>query len=210
MTVLYTPQQNGVAERKNGSLTESAKCMLLDANLPNRFWGETVLTAFYLQNRTPNRSVPKTPYELFTREKPDLSHIRIFVSKVFSYIPKQKRKKWDDKAKEGILVGYDGDVKGYRILNPETNKIWVSRSVRIIESNENSRDNYLCTEQKEDSKISTTDYIPKKEIENCISVDNITGLSSNNPVTQNVDEELSGEFQNYLSDNNEDSIYDDC
>lgn len=134
LTVPYTPQQNGVAERKNRSLTESAKCMLLDAGLNNRFWGEAILTAAYLQNRLPSRSINKTPVELFTGVKPNLDHIRVFGSKVYSLVPKQKRKKWDDKAEEGVLIGYDGSTKGYRILDPKTAKVWISRSVRIIES----------------------------------------------------------------------------
>lgn len=138
-TVPYTPQQNGVAERKNRSLTESAKCMLLDAKLDNCFWGEAVLTAAYLQNRTPSRVVEKTPVELFTGKKPDLGNIRVFGSKVFSYIPKEKRRKFDDKAQEGVLIGFDEHSKGYRILNPKTKQVWISRSVRIIEQTGNPR-----------------------------------------------------------------------
>src|SRR5712671_4563035 len=57
LTVPFSPQQNGVAERKNRSLTEMARCMLQDAQLPNRFWGEAVLTATYLQNRLPSRAI---------------------------------------------------------------------------------------------------------------------------------------------------------
>jgi len=83
-----TPQQNGVAERKNRSLTESAKSMLLNADLDNRFWGEAILTAAYLQNRITSHCIDKTPFELFLREKPDLSHIKVFGSKVYSLIPK--------------------------------------------------------------------------------------------------------------------------
>lgn len=92
-TIPYTPQQNGVAERKNKTLTESAKCMLLDAGLENKFWGETVLTAAYLQNRTPNRNLEKTPYELFIGRKPDLSHIRIFESILESILFSTKTEK---------------------------------------------------------------------------------------------------------------------
>ncbi|KHJ43238.1 integrase core domain protein [Trichuris suis] len=69
-TVSYTAQQNGLAERKNRSLTEIAKCMLLDAGLQNRFWGEAVRTAAYLQNHLPSRSVGKTPCEHFLGVKP--------------------------------------------------------------------------------------------------------------------------------------------
>lgn len=86
------------------------------------------------------RSTEKTPAKLFTGEKPDISHIRIFGSKVYSFIPKQKRRKWDDKAEERVLVGYAGNAKGYRILNPRTNKIWISRTVRIVESSETHED----------------------------------------------------------------------
>lgn len=61
----YSPQQNGVAERKNRSLSEVASCMLIDAGLENRFWGEAIRTATYLQNRLPSRSLMKAPYELW-------------------------------------------------------------------------------------------------------------------------------------------------
>uniref|UniRef100_A0A5S6QQU2 Integrase catalytic domain-containing protein n=1 Tax=Trichuris muris TaxID=70415 RepID=A0A5S6QQU2_TRIMR len=135
-TVPYTPQQNGVAERKNRSLTEMAKCMLLDAGLHNRFWGEAVRSAAYLQNRMPSRSIDKTPYELFFGRKPELGHVRVFGSKVFCFVPKQRRRKWDDKAVEGVLIGYDDATKGYRILDPKTDGIWISRSVRIVEKAE--------------------------------------------------------------------------
>jgi len=84
-----------------------------------------------------SRSVDKTSIELFIEEKSNVGHIRVFESKVYSLIPKQKRRKWDDKAEEGVLVGYDGNAKGYRILNPRTSRIWISRSIRIIEQNAN-------------------------------------------------------------------------
>lgn len=181
LTVVYTPQQNGVAERRNRSLTESAKCMLLDAGLDNRFWGEAVLTATYLQNRMIGRSVNKTPVELFTGEMPDISHIRIFGSKAYSLVPKQKRRKWDDKAEEGVLVGYDGNTKGYRILNPNTDRVWISRSVRIIE-NETS---HSSTNWTLPSK--TTDLI--KEIPDPVYEDNAS----------RSDLEETEELENYTS-----------
>lgn len=75
LTDVYTPQQNGVSERKNRTLTEMAKCMLQDSGLNKLFWGEAVLTATYLLNRLPSNSIEKTPIEMFMGEKPDLSHI---------------------------------------------------------------------------------------------------------------------------------------
>ena len=53
MTAPYTPQQNGRAERKNRYLTEMTRSMLIDANMPNKYWGEALLTANHLQNRLP-------------------------------------------------------------------------------------------------------------------------------------------------------------
>jgi transposase InsO family protein len=128
-TVSYSPAQNGVAERKNRSIIETVKCMLLDAGLSQQYWGEAVMTAVYLQNRLPTKATVKTPFELWHGEKPDLSHIRIFGCKAFAYIPKEKRTKFDDHAIETILVGYSEQTKGYRLLLTKTNKIIISRSV---------------------------------------------------------------------------------
>lgn len=104
-TVPYNPEQNGVAERKNRTLCESARSMLFDANLPTKFWGEAVVTACYLQNRLPTRATNKTSYELWNGVKPNLEHIRVFGSKAYAHIPKEKRTKWDAHTVEGILVG---------------------------------------------------------------------------------------------------------
>lgn len=167
LTVTYTPQQNGVAERKNRTLTESAKCMLLDASLDNRFWGKAILTAAYLQNRIIGRNIEKTPLELFTGQKPDMSYIRVFGSKVFSLIPKQRRRKWDDKAEEGVLVGYDGNTKGYRILDPKTNKIWISRTVQIIETHDQHTGHGLQPrkEMPDDIHATTVQESTRREVE---------------------------------------------
>lgn len=111
-----------------------AKCMLLDAGLSLQYWGEAVMTAVYLQNRLPTKATNKTPFELWNGEKPDLSHIRIFGCKAFAYVPKEKRTKFDDRATEAVLVGYSERSKGYRLLQTDTNKIIVSRSVTFVES----------------------------------------------------------------------------
>jgi len=132
-SVPYSPSQNGVAERKNRSIIEMAKCMLLDAGLSLQYWGEAVMTAVYLQNRLPTKATDKTPFELWNGEKPDLSHIRIFGCKAFAYIPKEKRTKFDDRATEAVLVGYSERSKGYRLLQTDTNRIIISRSVTFVE-----------------------------------------------------------------------------
>ncbi|XP_072007160.1 cytochrome P450 2D20-like isoform X3 [Engystomops pustulosus] len=92
------------------------------------------MTACYLQNRLPGKATKKTPYELWNNRKPELKHIRIFGSKAFVHVPKEKRTKWEAHAKEGILVGYSETQKGYRILHPETNKVTISRDIVIDEN----------------------------------------------------------------------------
>ena len=77
-TTAYSPQQNGVAERKNRSIEEMTTTMLLDAGLDKRYWGEAALTAVYLQNRLPSRSVSTTPYELWFGRKPEIGHLKVY------------------------------------------------------------------------------------------------------------------------------------
>ncbi|GBP45102.1 Retrovirus-related Pol polyprotein from transposon TNT 1-94 [Eumeta japonica] len=130
----YTPEQNGLSERYNRTIVEKAKCLLFDAGLEKRFWAEAAHTAVYLQNRTVTTSLNyRTPFEIWTGRKPDVSHLRIFGSTIMVHVPKQKRLKWDRKAEKCILVGYSNDVKGYRIYNPKSNVITTSRDVIVLE-----------------------------------------------------------------------------
>lgn len=137
-TAAYSPQQNGIAERKNRSLQEMATCMLLDADLSKRFWGEAVATAAYLQNRLPSRAVERTPYEAWFGKKPSLSGLRIFGSPAYVHIPDNKRSKLDSKAQRLLFVGYCDDRKAYRFLDPKTSGITISRDARFIELGDGS------------------------------------------------------------------------
>ncbi|KAG5875726.1 hypothetical protein JTB14_007661 [Gonioctena quinquepunctata] len=106
-TVPFCPQQNGVAERKNRYLMEMARCMLFDAELPNRFWGEAIVNANYLQNRLPSGSIDVTPYEMWKNKKPIISHIQRFGCYAYAMIPESQRRKLDEKAVKLRFVGYD-------------------------------------------------------------------------------------------------------
>src|SRR5438045_8141928 len=74
LTMPYTPQQNGVAERRNRTLMDMVRSMMAQASLPVSFWGDALLTAAYLLNRVPSKAVELTPYELWTGRKPGLRH----------------------------------------------------------------------------------------------------------------------------------------
>lgn len=108
--------------------------MLSDANLPHKYWGETVMTATYLQNRLSSRAIKNTPFEMWHGSKPCIGHIRVFGCKAYAYIPSEKWSKLENRAIEGILVGYSEQIKGYRILHPKTDKVTIRHSVYFDES----------------------------------------------------------------------------
>ncbi|XP_055632911.1 uncharacterized protein LOC129773335 [Toxorhynchites rutilus septentrionalis] len=132
-TAGYSPQQNGVAERRNRYIIEMCRCMLIDARMPARLWAEAAATTVYLQNYLPSRAVNSTPYEHWWGRKPDVSHLRVFGCKAFVHVPKEKRRKLDDKGNEMTFVGYSSNHKAYRFIDITTNKLVISRDVRFVE-----------------------------------------------------------------------------
>jgi transposase InsO family protein len=129
-TVVYTPEQNGSAERDNRTLMEASRTLLNARKFEPRFWAEAVNTVVSVLNLTGTSSVKRTtPHELWVQKEPRIKDLRIFGEEVFTHIPKQKRQKLDAKAKRGFFVGYDGDRKGYRIWYPEDDTIQTVRDV---------------------------------------------------------------------------------
>jgi len=103
----YSPQQNGVAERKNKHIAKITRAMLNEKNLPNYFWVETVATAVYITNRTPTVAVHgMTPEEKFTGKKPNVSHLRMFGCIAYVHVLDEKRSKLDPKDEKCIFIGY--------------------------------------------------------------------------------------------------------
>ena len=115
----HTPQQNGVAERKNRHIVEVARATMNEKNLPKSYWLKAANTTAYLMNRCTTSTLHDvTPHEKFFGKKPDLSHIRIFGSK----------------SKKCIVIGYLLEQKGYKCYNPSIQKARVSRDVVWDES----------------------------------------------------------------------------
>ncbi|GKA11827.1 putative ribonuclease H-like domain-containing protein [Tanacetum coccineum] len=114
-SVARTPQQNGVAERKNRTLIEAARTMLADSKLPTTFWAEAVSTACYVQNRVlivkPHN---KTPYELFRGFKPAIGFMKPFGCHVTILNTLDNLGKFDGKSDEGFFVGYSLSSKAFR------------------------------------------------------------------------------------------------
>ena len=141
ITVPYTPQQNGIAERMNRTLMEMARAMLYHANCARELWAEAVATAAYLRNRCPTSTFQgATPFERWFGEKPNVDHLRTFGCEVYVHVPDQKRRKLEPKAVKGLFVGYPAGSKGYKIYMPESRKMICSRDVQFLENSFNTVD----------------------------------------------------------------------
>lgn len=133
-TAPYTPQQNGRAERELRTIVESARTMLYGRSLPMKLWAEAVGCAVYLLNRTSSSQTPNiSPIEIWSGEKPNIQHLKIFGSYGYVHIPDACRTKWEKKSQKMILVGYEN--QNYRMFDPDTNKVRISRDVTFDESN---------------------------------------------------------------------------
>lgn len=132
-TVRSTPEQNGVAERLNRTLHDKARTMVHDANLSKSFWSEALYTAAPTRAfRFDDDRSYKTPAELWSGKKPDISKLRIFGCTVYSHIPKEFRKKLYSKTTKLIMVGYAPN--GYRLWDGEKRKIVIARDVIFDEN----------------------------------------------------------------------------
>lgn len=133
-TAPYTPQQNGVVERRNRTVVEMGRSCLKEMNMPSIMWGEAIRHSVYLLNRLPTRALSgKTPYEVWTGNKPHVGHIRVFGCLSHMKIPSCQTSKLDDRSRQVINLGKEPGTKAYRLLDPTENKILVSRDVTFEE-----------------------------------------------------------------------------
>jgi hypothetical protein len=137
----YTPQQNGVVERKNRTLIDMARTMLGEFKTPERFWSKAVNTACHAINRLYlHRLLKKTSYELLTGNKPNVSYFRVFGCKCYILVKKGRNSKFAPKAVEGFLLGYDSNTKAYRVFNKSSGLVEVSSDVVFDETNGSPRE----------------------------------------------------------------------
>ena len=144
-TVPYNPEQNGVAERFNRSLFESIRSLLHSAAtattsrpaIPDTLWIELAVTATYLRNRLPSKANVgnKTPYEGWHGHKPLIGNLRVIWADAYAHIPKPNcRNKLEPRATKLKLIGYHDEKKAYRLWDPITQRVSVSRDVVFDES----------------------------------------------------------------------------
>ncbi|GJU96563.1 putative ribonuclease H-like domain-containing protein, partial [Tanacetum coccineum] len=133
-----TPQQNGVAERKNRTLIEAARTMLADSKLPTMFWTEAVSTACYVLNRVSiTNPHNKTPYQLLSGKVPQIGHLKPFGCQVTILNTSDHLGKFEGKADEGYLVGYAPNSKAYRVYNLTNKRVEETMNLRFLEDKPN-------------------------------------------------------------------------
>jgi transposase InsO family protein len=118
-TTPYTPQQNGVAERKNRTIFDMIRSMLKTKNMPKEFWAEAMQCTVYVQNLCPHQILEnKTSQEYWTGYNPNVTHLRVFRSVGYAHVPDPRRTKLDDKSTKLVFIGYGERSKTYKLYNP--------------------------------------------------------------------------------------------
>ncbi|KAG2964949.1 hypothetical protein PC120_g27310 [Phytophthora cactorum] len=131
-TVPYAHQTNGTAERAIQTIVTIGRSMLHHAKLDKCFWAEAAMTAIYVKNRLPSPKIEhKTPFEIVYKSKPSVKHMRVFGCRTYILTPKEKRLKWDPKARAGIFLGYEEVSKAYRLYDIEAGQVVISRDVNF-------------------------------------------------------------------------------
>ncbi|GKA66294.1 putative ribonuclease H-like domain-containing protein [Tanacetum coccineum] len=141
-SVARTPQRNGVAKRKNRTLIEAPRTMLVDSKLPTTFWVEAVNIACYVLNKVliikPHN---KTPYELILRRPSLIDFMKPFGCPVTILNTRDHLGKFDGKADEGFFVGYFVISKAMRVYNRRTRIVEETLNIRFLENTPNMKGN---------------------------------------------------------------------
>ena len=127
----YTPQLNGVSERRNRTLLDMVRSMMSFADLPISFWGYALETAAYLLNRVPTKSVVSTPYEIWKGKKPDLKVVKIWGCP--AHVRRHNHDKLESRTERCKFVGYPKETCGYYLYHLEDQKVFVAKRAVFLE-----------------------------------------------------------------------------
>lgn len=130
LTAVYTPQQNGVCKRKNCNIMNMVRSLLTTSGVPKNFWPEAVNWSIHILNRSPTLAVQNmTREEAWSGRRPAVDHFWIFGCIAYAHILDEKRRKLDNKGEKCIFLGVSDKSKAYKLYNPSTMKIVISRDV---------------------------------------------------------------------------------
>ena len=137
LSIPRTPQQNGVVEQRNRTLLEMVRSMMAQAHLPITFWGDSLLTATFILNQVPTKSIASTLYELWTGRKPNLSVLKPWGCAAYVHDSSHKYEKLGPRGKKSIFMRYSDVSKGYVFISQqETGSVteFQSRDVTFLEN----------------------------------------------------------------------------
>ena len=136
LTAPYSPQQNGVLERKNTTIVSMVRALLKAKDLPRELWGEATSTVVYILNQSSTKTLQgQTPHEMWTTTKSSVDNMRIFGSIVHVKETKGHLSKLEDKSKPMIFIGCELGSKAYHCFDLVNSKVIISREV-IFEEEE--------------------------------------------------------------------------
>jgi hypothetical protein len=138
----YTPEQNGIVERKNMTLIDMARSILAEYNVSDSYWAEAINIACHASNRPYcHKLLKKTPYELLIGRKPNISYFRVFGCKCYIFRKGSRLSKFEKKCDEGFLLGYSSNSKAYRVFNKTHGIIGEAYDVEFDETNGSQDEN---------------------------------------------------------------------
>ena len=130
-----THKQNGRVERKHCHILNVSHALLFQSSLPVKFWGEAVLTASHLINRTPSKVLNgRSPYELLYGESPSYSHLKVFGCLCYVHLKLRDKNKFSPRSARCIFVGYPFGQKGCKEYDLEKKEFFISRDVIFHEN----------------------------------------------------------------------------
>jgi transposase InsO family protein len=130
LTVAFTPQQNGVAERKNRTIMNMICSMLSEKKVPKMFWPEAVNWAIHILNQSPTFAVKdKTPEKVWSGVKPSVEYFKVFGCLSHVYVSDNNRTKLDDKSRGYALLGVSVESKAYRLYDPMSQNIIMNKDI---------------------------------------------------------------------------------
>jgi len=157
-TPTNTPQRNGISERLNQTLKKNARTMMKAKKLPAYLWSEAVNTANYLKNISPTKVLNKlTPHEVLYNKLPNYNNLHIFGCKVM-FKETRELKALEDRATEGIFVGYNPADLTYRIYHPRRRTIIHSKDVIFYEEEEGEGSGNVTEEFVDEEIMEEEDY----------------------------------------------------
>ena len=207
VTAPYSPQSNGVAERKNRTLKEMMNAMLLSSGLPQSMWGEAILSANYLLNRMIRKNKDVSPYEMFKKEKPCYKTLKVWGCLAKVLIPAPKKVKIGPKTVDCIFIGYNRNNTTYRFLVHESkipdiqkNTIMESRNASFFETT------FPCNPVIERPTTSKRTHENENENENEESEDENVGVVRRSK-RQRTEKSFGSDFMTYLLEQGDPQTY---